>query len=231
MEDIFLIDIDVEHLVTRLDVLGQEVLDRVDLVIDVVLLALHVTSEATHAVIHDHDVRFQTLDQVVQRFQRGNHATGGHIDVRAERGDALLRMGFRVGMDGDVALVHVRDHSVGDQLLAGLLLVDHRLFRDQDRHRGTLGVVVLAGHVQDVRADDLGNVGQDLSQPIGVVLFINIFDVTLTLLFGAGVTDVIDVEAQRLGEVVETLQPQARQRLDHGGRSCVWWERSNYGAK
>nr|CAF1795805.1 hypothetical protein NRS6120_04301 [Bacillus subtilis] len=117
-----------------------------------------------------------------------------------------------------MAFVHVRDHGVGNQLLAGLLLVDHRLFGDQDGHRGTLRVVVLAGPVQDVGADDLGDIGQDLSQPVGVVLFIDVFNVTLTLLFGARVTHVIDVEAQRLGEVVETLQPQARQRLDHGGR-------------
>ncbi len=47
---------------------------------------------------------------------------------------------------------------------------------------GGLRVVVLAGHVQDVGADDLGDIGQDLSQPVGVVLFIDVFNVTLTLL-------------------------------------------------
>src|SRR5690606_22444880 len=35
VEDVFLVDVDVEHLVARADVLGQVVLDRVDLVVDV----------------------------------------------------------------------------------------------------------------------------------------------------------------------------------------------------
>ncbi|MNI34453.1 hypothetical protein D3C73_884440 [compost metagenome] len=182
------------------------------------LLALHITREATDTVVHDHDVRFQALDQVVQCLQRRNDAAGSHVDIGAEGGNAFLRVRFRIGVHGDVRLVHVRDHGIGNQLLAGLLLVDHRLFGDQDRHRGTLRIVILARHVEDVGADDLSDIGQDLSKPVGVVLFIDVFNVTLTLLFGARVTHVIDVEAQRLGEVVETLQPQARQRLDHGGR-------------
>src|SRR5690606_25527792 len=70
VEDVFLVDVDVEHLVARADVLGQVVLDRIDLVVDVVLATLDVTGEAAHAVVHDHDVGLQRLDQVVQRLQR-----------------------------------------------------------------------------------------------------------------------------------------------------------------
>ncbi len=70
MEDVFLVDVHVEHLVARLDVLGQVVLDRVDAVVDVVLLALHVAGEAAHAVVHHHDVGLERLDQVVERLQR-----------------------------------------------------------------------------------------------------------------------------------------------------------------
>ena len=217
VEQVLLVHVDVHHLVALLDRLGQEVLDRVDLVVDVVLLALHVAGEAAHAVVHHHDVGLEGLDQVVQGLQRRDDAAGGHVDVGAEGGDAVVRVGFRIGVHGDVRLVQVRHHGVGDDLLARGLLVDHRLFGDQDRHRRTLGVVVLAGHVQDVGADDLGHVGQDLGQALGVVGLVDVLDVALALLFRDRVADVVDVEAQRLGEVVETLEPEARQWLDHVG--------------
>ena len=217
VEQVFLVHVDVDHLVARLDRLGHEVLDRIDLVVDVVLGALHVAGEAAHAVVHDHDVGLEAFDQVVQGLQRRNDATGGHVDVGAEGGDAVVRVGFRIGVHGDVRLVQVRHHGVGNDFLARGLLVDHRLFGNQDRHRGTLGVVVLAGHVQDVGADDLGHVGQDLGKALGVVGFIDVLDVALALFFRHGVADVVDVEAQGLGQVVETLEPEAGKRLDHDG--------------
>src|SRR5690606_15236014 len=133
VEQVFLVHVDVDHLVPTLDRLGQEVLDRVDLVVDVVLLALHVAGEAADAVVHHHDVRLEALDQVVQGLQRRDHATRGHVDVGAEGGDAVVRVRFRIGVHGDVRLVQVRHHGVGDDLLAGLLLVDHRLLGDEDR--------------------------------------------------------------------------------------------------
>ncbi|MNV07456.1 hypothetical protein D3C71_978870 [compost metagenome] len=199
--------------------------------IDVVLLALHITGEATHAVVHDHDVRFQTLDQVVQRLQRRNDATGGHVDVGTERCNTFLGMSLRVGVHRDVRLVHVGDHGIGDQLLARSLLVDHRFLGNENCDRRTLRIVVLTRDVQDVGADDLGHISENLRETIGVVLFVDVLDITLALFFCTRIADVIDVEAQGLGEVVESLQPQARQRLDHGGRSCRWWERGKYGAK
>src|SRR3546814_1996746 len=193
--------VDVELLEAGRDVLGQEVLDRIDLVVDVVLLALDVAGEAAHAVVGDDDVRLEALDQVVQGLQRRDHAAGSHVDVGAEGRDALLRMRFRVGVDGDVALVQVRDHRVGDHAL-GVRLVDHRFFRDQDRHRRALRIVVLAGAVADVGTADPGDVGKDLGQPVGVVLFADVRDVALGLVLGDGGANVVDVEAQRIGEVV-----------------------------
>src|SRR5690606_36984222 len=85
--------------------------------------------------------------------------------------------------------------------------------------RGALRVVVLARDVEDVGTDDLGDVGEDLRQPVGVVFLVDVFDVALALVLGDGVAHVVDVEAQGLGEVVESLQLQARQRLDHVIRS------------
>jgi hypothetical protein len=69
-------------------------------------------------------------------------------------------------------------------LLAGGLLVDHRLLGNEDGHRRALRIVVLAGDVEDVGADDLGHVGEDLGQAIGVVGLVDVLDVALALLFG-----------------------------------------------
>src|SRR3546814_4285706 len=72
---------------------------------------------------------------------------------RSTRTDTLfpyttLFRSLGVGVDGDVALVQVRDHGIGDHAL-GVGLVDHRLLGDQDRHRRALRVVVLARDVED----------------------------------------------------------------------------------
>jgi hypothetical protein len=74
----------------------------------------------------------------------------------------------------------------------------------------------LARDVEDVGADDLGDIAEDLGQTIGVVLLIDVLDVALALLLGHRIADVIDVETERLGQIVEALQAQARQRYDHG---------------
>jgi hypothetical protein len=72
-------------------------------------------------------------------------------------------------------------HRAGKHFLAGLLLVDDRLFGNQDGHRRTLRVVVLAGHVEDVGADDVRDLGEDLGEAIGVVGLIDVLDVALAL--------------------------------------------------
>jgi hypothetical protein len=151
----------------------------------------------------------------MSRVKRRDHAAGGHDDVRTEGRDTGLRMRLRIGVDGDVALVHVRDDRIGNHALGGGL-VDHRFLGDEDRHRRTLRVVVLAGHVEDVGTDDLRHIREDLGQAIGVVFLIDVLDVALALVFRDCVADVVDVEAECLGEVVEALQPQARQWFDHG---------------
>ena len=70
-------------------------------------------------------------------------------------------------MDGDVALVQMRDHGPGDHVAAELL--DHRVLGNEDGDAGALRVVVLARDVEDVRADDLGHVGEDIGQAVGIV--------------------------------------------------------------
>jgi hypothetical protein len=86
---------------------------------------------------------------------------------------------------------------------------------NEDRHRRALRIVVLARDVEDVRADDFGDVGEDLREAIGVVRLVDVLDVALALVLGDRVANVLDVEAERLGQVVETLELQPRKGLDH----------------
>ena len=89
----------------------------------------------------------------------------------------------------------MRHHRIGNHAL-GVGLVDHRLFGNQDRHRGALRVIVLARDVEDVGTDDFRYIRQDLGQTVGVVLFIDVFDIAPTLIFRRGIAHVIDVEAE-----------------------------------
>jgi len=177
--------------------------------VDVMLLAADVAGEATHPVVHDDDIGLEAVDQVVQRLQGRDAAAGGHIDIRAERADATVGVAFRIGVDGDVALVEVRNHGIrqGTRLLH---VADQRrrivALGDQHGDAGALRFIVLPGHVEDLGTDDGVHVGQYLGQPLGVVHLVDVLDVAALLQLGLGVADVVDVEAQRLGQVVETVQ-------------------------
>ncbi len=82
----------------------------------------------------------------------------------------------------------------------------HRLFRDQNRDAGTLRLIVLTRDVQNVGTNDFDNFREDLRQAFGVVLLIDVLDVSLLVLRGFRVADVIDVEAQGLCQVVEPVE-------------------------
>ena len=50
---------------------------------------------------------------------------------------------------------------------------------------------------------------------LGVVGFIDVLDVALALFLGDRVTNIVDIEAQGFGQIVEALELEARQRFDH----------------
>lgn len=132
VEDVFLIDVHIDHVIRLLHAVGHEVLNGGDVVVDEVLHALGVACEAAHAVV-DGD------------------------DIGAERAKTAFRMAFRTGVHADMAFVEVGDHAV--RQWAGVFRgVDRfwvdRLFADQNRNAGTLWFVVLAGDVEDVGLDD-----------------------------------------------------------------------------
>ena len=227
MEDVLLVDVDVDHLVPLLGVAGDEVLDGVDLVVDEVLAPLDVAREAAHAVVDDDDVGLEAVYEEVEGAQRRDAPAGGDVDVGAEGADAAVRVALGIGVDRDVALVEVRDHGLRQRprrldlarLLAGDAARGDRLLRDEHGDARTLGLVVLAGDVENVGADHVGDLGQDLGQPLGVVGLVDVVDVLAPLRLRLRVADVVDVEAQGLGEVVEAVELELAKRLDlrHGG--------------
>ena len=74
MEDIFLINVDVDHVIQRLHIVGHKVLNRIDFMIDKMLHPIDIAGKAAHTVVNGHNVRFQLVNQIVQRFKRGNDA-------------------------------------------------------------------------------------------------------------------------------------------------------------
>ncbi len=206
MEDVLLVDVDIDGLVAGQDLRGDEVLDGVDLVVDEVLAPLHIPGEPPHPVVHDDDVGVEAVDKEVQGLQGGDVPAGGDVDVRPEGADPLVGMAFWIGVDGDVALVQVGHHR---------LLGDHGgLLGDKEGDARPLGLVVLAGDVEDVGADHPRHLLQDGGQALGVVGLVDVVDVGPPLRWGPGVADVVDVEAQGLGEVVEAVELEFFQRPD-----------------
>ncbi|MNW63913.1 hypothetical protein D3C74_421500 [compost metagenome] len=82
----------------------------------------------------------------------------------------------------------------------------YRLFRNQNRDAGALRFIVLTGNVQDVGTNDLDNFCENLRQAFRVVLLIDVLNVSLLVLRGFRVADVIDVEAQGLCQVIEPVE-------------------------
>ena len=76
---------------------------------------------------------------------------------------------------------------------------------NQHGHTGALGIVILASHVEHVGADDLGHVGENLGETLGIIQLVNILDVLLAMLFRLRIGDIENIEAQGFGQVVETM--------------------------
>ena len=196
MEDVFLIDVDVDHIVAVARGRGDIILDGIDAVVDEQFLAVHIAREATDAVIEGDDIRIKAVEEIIQGVERRNAAARRHVDIGPESHDTLLGMAFGIGMDGQMALVEMTNH-IG---------IVYFFFGNEDGNTGPLGVIILAGDVEDVGADDVRHVAQDFCQPVGIVLFIDVFDVLTARFVADGITNIIHVEAQGLGQVVEPVE-------------------------
>ena len=100
-------------------------------------------------------------------------------------------------MHGDMALIEMADDSVRHRL--------NRPFRNQYRYTGTLRFIILLGNVEDIRPDDVGDLGQYSRQSLGTVLLINILDIFLAMLGCLRIANIIHIEAERLGQVIEPV--------------------------
>ena len=89
-------------------------------------------------------------------------------------------------MDAQVTFVQMGDNQIGFRF--------YRLFGNQDGDRCSHRVVVLAGNIENGGTKDIRNFGQYSGQSLGVVLFINIFQIFLAGLGASGVADIIDIE-------------------------------------
>ena len=215
VKDVFLIDIDIDHLVHLANVVGDKILDRVDLVVNEVLFSVDVACEATHAVVAHDDVWTERVQKIIERLQRRNLTAGRDVDIGAESADAVIGVTLGVGVNGNVALIEVGDHrfGFGTGYLA-FCVKDVAFFnldvvlRHQHRDRGALGVVVLRSDIENVCADDFGNVRENFCQALGVVDLVDILDIG-ALVFGAGgITDVVHIETERFGQVIEAIELQ-----------------------
>ena len=62
------------------------------------------------------------------------------------------------------------------------------------------------GDIQHIGADHLGDMTEDAGEPFGIVLFVDIGDIIHLLPLGFGVTDIVDVKAERFCQVVKTIE-------------------------
>ena len=98
-------------------------------------------------------------------------------------------MVFRVRMDGNMALIQVRDH----RFAVGLRQL--RRLSDQEGDAGALGLVILLGDIENRRADHLRQMIQDFRQAFGIVLLADVGDIVLLSAFRSGITDIVNIEA------------------------------------
>lgn len=140
----------------------------------------------------------ERADEVIERRQRRDLAAGGDVDVHAERREVRVRMIFGIRVHRDVALVEVAENG----LARGRL----RPLRDEDGHARALGIVVLPGDVEHRGADHVRERREDGGETLGIVLLVDVRDVVALFARSLRVAHVVDVETQRLREVVEPVQ-------------------------
>ena len=130
---------------------------------------------------------------------------------------------LRIGVHGQVALVQVRYRGTPRRSgrLAVVDAVRHRrLLGHQHRDAGSRRLEVGLGNMQHVGPDEACQPAQNAGQAGGAVFLVDVVQVGLDVGGGARVADIVDVEAQRLGQVVEPMQAdfaggRRRKRLRH----------------
>ncbi|MNN26853.1 hypothetical protein D3C81_1403730 [compost metagenome] len=68
-------------------------------------------------------------------------------------------------------------------------------FGNQHGHAGSLRNVILVRDIQNMSADNFGNGAEDFRQAVGIVLVVDIGDISFAFLFGPGVANIVHIEA------------------------------------
>ena len=91
--------------------------------------------------------------------------------------------------------------------MSALCFVCHRTLGDEGHYARTHWVVVLGREVEDSGSDDLCHALEDTLQPFRVVHLIDVSEIFVAVFPALGVADVVYVETQALGKVVEPTEP------------------------
>ena len=170
---------------------------------------MDVPGEAAHPVVQEDHLRVEGLDQVVQGFQGRNLPAGGDVDVDSEGGNATRLVSLRIRVGAEVALVQMGEPDTA------LCFGYHRTLGDEDRYARTHWVIVLGGDVEDAGANDVCHALEDTLQPLRVVHLVDVGEILFAVRPALGVADVVYVETQALGQVIEPTEPESLPAYSH----------------
>ena len=212
VKNIGLIHIDVDSVVACQGGIVDIILDGSDIVVDKEFFAENIAGEASDAVIYGDYIRIEAGDKVIQGIQRRYSAAGRNVYIHAEGGDRVIGVIFGEGVDSHMALIEVSvDHlgGIGEltEVAGGIdgILIQF-LFSDKHIDRRALRLIILFGDIEDTGTDHFGYVAEYLGKTLGVILFVDIFDIVLLLLLTLCVANVVDIKAKGLSEVIEAVK-------------------------
>ena len=208
VEDIGLINIYINGVIAFESVLVDIVLNGSYVMVYEQLLAVFVAGETADAVVNGDNIRVEASYKIVKGFERRCLSAGGNVYIHAESGNFIVRVEFGIGMHREMAFVQMSGNTLlGDTAhlahIAGGVNIFYILVRNQYGHRRALRVIVLLGNIQHVRADHFRNVAEDLRQTVGIVLFVNVFDIIRLFPRAFCIANIVNVKAESLGKIIE----------------------------
>ena len=118
-------------------------------------------------------------------------------------------MVLRIGVHSHMTLVKMCEDGLWHWLFCiygGLAAgYNRRLLRDQHGNACSLRIVVLLGNVENPCANHIRHLRENLRESIGIVLFINVLNIIPLFTCRFRIANIIDIEAQRLSEVVKPV--------------------------
>ena len=92
--------------------------------------------------------------------------------------------------------------SVDGFLTAGY---DGGFFRNQHRHARPLWLIVLLCNIENTRPNHIRHLRKYLGKSVGIILFVNIFDIVPLFSRRFCIANIINIETQRFREIVKSI--------------------------